>query len=142
MSTYDDFAGKLLLLLRDPRLFERARPDIEQVIRTSIEDNFRVGGRFGNDNVYGGGSNRWAPISTRESQDPRILVDTADMLNSLDVRVEIFDGKLLVTASVRPFYGRFHEEGTSRMPARPFLVIQDEDIETIAEVIAHHLGGR
>ena len=139
MSSYDDFGRRLLLLVRDPALFAAALPDIEQVIRTSIEENFRVGGRYGNDNPWGGGSQRWAPVD-HEDPGKRILVDTADMLNSLDVRAEIFDGVVLFSVSVRPFYGRFHQDGTSRMPARPFMVIQDEDIETITEVLAAHLG--
>lgn len=131
---FAEFARKLQQQLTSPERYAPAFPDIEQVIRSSIEENFRVGGRFGNANPWGGGTERWAPV---KSDDPgkRILVDEADMLNSIDVRVEILGGEIVISLISRPFYSRFHMEGTSRMPARPFLVLQDKDVQQIVRIL-------
>lgn len=131
---FGDWGKQLYLALMDPRVFAAAIPDIEQTIRTSIEDNFRMGGRWGNDNPFGGGSNPWAPVKHPDSS-KRILVDTADLMNSIDVRVELVDGQILITVSARPFYARFLQEGTIYMEPRPFLVIQNEDIEQIIDIL-------
>lgn len=135
---FQNFAVRLQQTLLGTEKFQGAIPDIEQLIRTSIEDNFRMGGRWGNDNPWGGGTERWAPT---KHPDPskRTLVDTADMLNSIDIRVEIVGGLIQITMSVRPFYARFHQEGTKHLPARPFLVLQDEDIDGIVEMMVDEL---
>ena len=133
----DDFQRWALALqhrLTAAETYQQAIPDIEQVIRTSIENNFRMGGRFGNENPWGGGSERWEPVKHPDGS-KRILVDEADMLNSIDVRVEIVGGQLQVSLISRPFYSLFHMEGTRFMPARPFLVLQNEDIEEIIQIL-------
>jgi len=61
-----------------------------------------------------------------------LLYDTGTLYNSI-YYTAAGDS---VTVDVGVSYGRFQNEGTSRIPARPFLVLQDEDLLAIEEIIA------
>jgi phage gpG-like protein len=61
-----------------------------------------------------------------------LLQDTGALYNSIYYEIQ---GES-VNVDVGVSYGRYQNEGTSRIPARPFLVMQDEDQMAIEEIIA------
>jgi len=61
-----------------------------------------------------------------------LLYDTGALYNS--IYYEIAGESVNVDVGVS--YGRYQNEGTDRIPARPFLVLQDEDLLAIEEIIA------
>lgn len=138
----DAWARQFAARMSDPRIFERAIPDIRQTIQTSIEDNFRAGGRYGNDNPWGGGSQSWAPTK----RGGRILQDTSDLIHSIDVIVRLESDGLVIEINVGKTYAAIHQFGgkTGRnrsvtLPPRPYAVIQNEDIEMIVEILMEEM---
>lgn len=118
-------------------------PAIRNILITSIDRNFSEGGRYGTDNVFGGGSTRWKPSGRAQRQSGQTLVDTGQLAASIQVTVV---GNT-VQIGTNKVYGPIHNFGGSAgrghsvaIPARPFLVIQNEDLEDIGEAIVRHLA--
>lgn len=66
-----------------------------------------------------------------------ILTFTGRLRNSINS--EVSQTQAMVFSGVA--YGVFHQLGTSRMPARPFLEIADKDVDFILAELAKYLGG-
>lgn len=104
---------------------EPLRRAVQEVMIPSFATNFDVGGRP-----------EWAP--TKEpaaSLSSSILVRTGELraaATSIDIWT-ISDTEAAVTEAPTA-YGVFHQFGTRKMAARPFLVMQEEDEERIQEV--------
>jgi phage gpG-like protein len=101
-----------------PVLNEAARISI-----SSVRRNFEEGGRP-----------PWKPLK-KGSRKP--LVNTGSLRDS--VRAEISADGLSIGSPLP--YAPFHQLGTRHIPARPFLVIQPEDITALEEAIAHYIEG-
>ena len=114
-----------------------------QMLR-SIEQTFQAGGR----------PRGWAPwaTSTRRALERkrkggnRILIDSGRLKNSIAARVEGTPPILRVGSNV--IYSRIHQLGgaagrghKSLIPARPFLVVQDEDMEILKRMLVDSLTG-
>lgn len=110
-------------LLRFSAHAGNAQPAFHQIaedMRTQIAEQFATEG--------GRGSGGWEPLKEStvltklsEGLDPHILQATHKLMNSLtgtggDHIEEISDEHLLFGSSVK--YGKFHQKGTSKMPAR------------------------
>jgi phage gpG-like protein len=75
---------------------------------------------------------------------PQILVDTARLKNSIGYRL-VSEG---VEVGTNVKYARRQHfgfpggtgPGHSKTPVRPFLLVQDEDIEAIAGIFRRHVG--
>lgn len=98
---------------------------IGEMLVDSVHRNFDEEGR----------PTSWEP---RQDDNPwPILNKTGHLYNSIHV-TEV--GTDFVNVDSDAFYGDWQDQGTSRIPARPFLVIQSEDEEAAQEIIWHHLG--
>lgn len=107
------------------------------VMMESIDENFQVGGRP-----------RWVPSQRAlATEGGRTLIDEGTLRASIQIgskdnvyNVEEWHGTLGTTVP----YAVYHQEGTKRMVARPFVVVQDEDREdiqsTFAEYFAEHFA--
>ncbi|MET0626571.1 MAG: phage virion morphogenesis protein [Pyrinomonadaceae bacterium] len=135
--------GRVKRLAADVRDAERPMRASGEVLRRSVEQNFRAQGRPA----------KWpglaaATISRRRRGKgrgrPQILIDTARLKNSIGYRV-VSEG---VEVGTNVKYARRQHfgfpggtgPGHSKTPARPFLVVQGEDIETIAGIFRRHIG--
>ncbi len=163
-------------------------PQIRELLITSINRNFQVGGRYGKDNPFGGGSTKWKKSKRAVLQSGMTLQDTGQMAASLRVQVKFEGNKLIIQMGSNKKYaahqhfgskegGFQHPGGTPyafrkdkntkqkvvkfvkkkwadkypdkvlgytkphkiSIPARPFLVIQDEDIKNIRDMIARKI---
>jgi phage gpG-like protein len=107
--------------------------DIGKMMLDSVHQNFFEGGR----------PDAWAP--RKQNQSWPILIKTGDMYNSVDFETERSVEESVVTvgllkAGYAADYYTFHEDGTSNMEARPFLLIQDEDEDMILSLIHEWAG--
>lgn len=64
---------------------------IREIVRTSIEDNFKENGRFGK-GLFGGGSEKWKPSRRAEEQGGKSLQDSGQLAASIQVKVEATGG--------------------------------------------------
>ena len=64
-----------------------------------------------------------------------ILMHTGNLLHSIHYEVE---GGFSVSVGSDVPYAGFHQQGTSKMPARPFLLIQDQDTNEIENLLVQH----
>jgi phage virion morphogenesis protein len=88
--------------------------------------------RFATKTAPGGG--KWAPLkpsSVRGRRTPRdILVDTGRLRNSIASKVYGHTAEI----GTNVFYGKFHQFGTKKMVARPFLGIDSSDVAELRRV--------
>ena len=86
----------------------------------------------------------WAPLSARYAAYKarrfgaglRILERSGALRRSISTRLE---GGALVASTDVP-YAAFHQYGTRRLPARPFLTLTETDKEEVAQAVADSLG--
>lgn len=98
------------------------------VMLRSTEVNFRQGGR----------PTPWRPLAfstirrkLAQGYSAIPLTRTGQLRRSIATSVE--SRRFLVGTAVE--YGRYHQFGTRRMPARPFLVFQRQDLQRIERII-------
>lgn len=135
--------GRVKQLVADARHVERPMRAAGEVLRRSVEQNFRAQGR----------PQRWQGLADstvsrrrrgRGRGGPQILIDSARLKNSIGYRL-VSEG---VEVGTNVIYARRHHfgysggagRGRSKTPAHPFLLVQDEDIETIAGIFRRHIG--
>lgn len=135
------------------KALQKALPEIVEVFRTSIDFNFRKGGRFGN-GVFGGGKERWKISARAKREEGQTLVDTRRLANSITVELKgrkIVIGTNTKYAAIHQFggiikaktkkglifniAGKFYRAQSVKIPARPFMVLQDSDITLTKEII-------
>lgn len=108
----------------------------------SIERNFKASGRPA----------KWKALSEKTLArrkkgkgrgGAKILIDTAQMKNSMAVKVKSTEAQIgtnAIQAKRHHFgYPGGQGRGRSKTPARPFVLIQDEDHDAIAEIFSRHV---
>src|SRR3990172_8086196 len=100
---------------------------IGQTIRASVQKNFETGGRPGT----------WIGLSPatlrkrRGKGERRILVDTARLKNSINVRAggpsHVTVGTNVIYAAIHHFGGMAGRGRKVKIAARPYMLIQEED---------------
>lgn len=105
---------------------------LSQVILPSIAKNFAVQGRP-----------KWkalaaSTIVARRGRTGPILRRTGNLIGSVLSTDNWIISKDMLTIDYTsiPIYGAYHQLGTKRMPARPFIMYQPEDVEKIVEIFA------
>ena len=128
-----------------------ALPDIAQILVSSIETNFEVGGRYGTDNEFGGGANRWIPSkrslgdTTEDNPGGTTLVDTGRLAGSIVYAIDgttIRIGTVVQYAAIHQFGGRTGRGGKTVLPPRPFLVVQNEDFAAAEQSLVNYFTRR
>ena len=129
-------------LATDIRRPERAMKTIGTYMLSSIEKNFKAGGR----------PNRWTGLSSatiagrrnKKKSSIKILVDTARLKNSMQFKADAAQVEIGTNVIYGPRhhfgYGGGSGRGRSKTPARPFLMFQQEDIREIGEIFTRHLS--
>ncbi|MGH9942941.1 MAG: phage virion morphogenesis protein [Pyrinomonadaceae bacterium] len=144
----EDIQGLRQLLSRvkqlatDTRQIERPLKAAGALLVRSVERNFREQGR----------PQKWqklAPLTLarrrrgRGRGGPQILINTARLKNSVGYRL-VTEG---VEVGTNVQYAKRHHfgypggsgRGRSKTPARPFLLVQQEDISAIGEIFKRHI---
>lgn len=122
--------------------------DIGEIVRTSIRKNFDAGGR----------PKLWAKSKRAAEQGGVTLTKDATLKNSFTVRADSTSAIVAtnvkyavihqlgkeIKAKNKPYLrfnigGRWASKKSVIIPARPFMMVQDEDWEKIREAILKHL---
>ncbi|MBW1779057.1 MAG: phage virion morphogenesis protein [Deltaproteobacteria bacterium] len=111
-----------------------------ETVLASIQENFEAGGR----------PTAWEPLApstieerTRKDKWPgRILVRTGGLTGSISY--EAFSDKAVVSANkvyaaIHHFGGKAGRGRKTTIPARPFMMIQDEDLAEMQEAIKDYI---
>lgn len=146
--------------------FSPVFPEIREIVRGSIEENFRLTGRYGNESL-GGGSEKWLKSQRAINQSGQTLSDTGQLAASIMVEISQSGGIINIEIGSNKKYAKVHQFGFNEtvtinsytrknnskglktvqnavvkshsrklnIPKRPYLVLQDEDIEDIKEII-------
>ena len=112
--------------------------EVGEILVSSVQQNFEVYGRFG-EKEGEGGSKKWADVSEDyaeykklQGKDPaNILLYTGQLRSSITYRVE---GNTVFVGTNKD-YSEYLNDGAGLMPARPFLVIQPEDVDDIEDAV-------
>jgi phage gpG-like protein len=118
-------------------------PEIGEIIVSSVQTNFEVGGRHGTANDYGGSNSigTWTPSQRALDQGGQTLLDTGRLAASIVYAISgntLYIGTNVVYAAIHQFGGT----GMDGPIARPFLVIQNEDLEAIKTAVINYFATR
>lgn len=143
-----EFARDSLILANDLQNFasygirsfrEPLTKSVREVVIPSIRNNFAAEGRPG-----------WAPLApstvlSRQGASGPILNRTGRLLKvatQFNIWTYTKDSAQITGIDSRVKYGKYHQGGTRKMPARPFIVLQDEDEEQIERIFAEWVDDR
>ena len=115
---------------RNAERMQAAFRDVGEIALRSIRKNFDDGGR----------PKSWPKRKTRYSGRRRrnkLLIDTGQLVNSLTYQAT----NQHVDIGTNVEYAATHHFGRGGIPARPFLMLQDEDDRPIRDAILDHLKG-
>jgi phage virion morphogenesis protein len=138
---------RLGTLAFDTRHVERPLRAVGALLVTSIEKNFAEQGR----------PQKWTPLAPRTlagrrrgkgKGGPRILIDTGRLKSSINYKMVSAGGGPAVKVGTNVRYAaRQHfgypggaGRGHAKTPARPFMLIQPEDVQAIDRVFTRHIA--
>ncbi|MFW5702077.1 MAG: phage virion morphogenesis protein, partial [Bacteroidota bacterium] len=105
-------------------------PQVENIVRNSIEQNFIEGGRHGS-GYYGGGNRRWLPSRRAIKQGGQTLIDTSRLANSVAVKVRYSKARgFRIYLGARTKYAAIHQFGgvINHPGGTPYIIIDGEAI--------------
>lgn len=143
----DGLFRRLTELATDIRQVQRPLEAAGAVMLGSIEENFQQQGR----------PQKWTPLSARtlagrrqgrnKKRSPQILIDRARLKNSMAMKVNVGSDSYVEVGTNVVYAARHHfgyaggtGRGRSKTPARPFLMIQDEDYDQIGAIFNRHIS--
>jgi len=105
---------------------------IGRLMLISIHENFEASGR----------PTEWQGRAKKSSLDNwwPLLMKTKNLYDSIFYTVNRNPDEASVNFETGTEYGDYLDLGTQFMPARPFMMAQDEDIEAIEQLIEKHFG--
>lgn len=111
--------------------------EIGEILLASIDRNFREGGRVGTQDADGqwtGGPSKW--IESKRAQDDagQTLLDTGQLAASITYSATssgVTIGSNKVYAAIHQFGGQTGKNKAVTLPARPYNVVQEEDLAEI-----------
>lgn len=117
--------------------------EIGAIIDSSVQKNFRVGGRFNYDNNLQptGGTFKWVKSKRAEKQGGQTLLDDGHLSSSITYQAD----ETGVRVGTNKVYGAIHQFGGFAgkgkklyITARPYLVVQQEDYVEIQAAIERY----
>jgi len=123
---------------------------IGEIVISSIEKNIEVGGRYSSPESWRGGTRKWQGLSsatikqrTKKGYWPgKILQQSGQMAGSVSKKVGnnyVIVGSNKKQAAIQQFGGKAGRGYKVTIPARPWIVVQDEDLTEMTAAITAHL---
>jgi phage virion morphogenesis protein len=127
---------------------------IGRVMRSSVLKNVMTGGRYEAAGSWRGGNTRWQDLAestkaarAKRGKWPGPILEVSEGGGGLMSSMSVSVGKDSVTVGTNKPYGGIHQFGGMAgpgrkvpIPARPYLVVQDEDIEDMTEILDRHIS--
>jgi phage virion morphogenesis protein len=119
--------AKLRKAARNAERMQDAFEDVAHIVLESIQRNFDAEGR----------PDRWPPRARRSRGSHKILTKSGKLRESISASVT--PRGVDITSALA--YSATHQHGRGAIPARPYMMLQDEDREAIRKAILDHLTG-
>jgi len=157
-------------------------PQIREIVRDSIDDNFMQEGRYGG-GLFGGGAEKWKRSLAADSRSGQTLSDSGQLAASIAINVVQSGKSLVIEVGSNKIYAPVHQFGfdgevqvkahtrnrkahkrrtktgkvvsvrahtqevdsykrSMNVPKRPFLVLQQQDIDYIKELVIEYVVAR
>jgi len=147
-----------------------AMQEVGELVRTSVIRNFEEGGRYSESGNWRGGTKTWQPLSIAtlfagrkasfagkrgrfkkgvedRFKNRKTLIKSGVLMGSITYNASS-SGVTIGPGAASHKYAAIHQFGGKagrghkvNIPARPFLVVQDEDLVEIKRVLAQYLTG-
>lgn len=123
-TSIEKFKNQILTKLQNPN-FSSLFPVIHSIVRSSIDQNFIVEGRFGND-LFGGGNQKWKKSKRALKQNGQTLNNTGRLASSIQVNISQNGNSLNIQTGSNLIYAAIHNfGGTINIPSRSRTYIQN-----------------
>jgi phage virion morphogenesis protein len=142
---------RLHIIKRNGESLEVPLAEIGEILMSSIEENFLQEGRYESADSWHGGSNRWRDLaeSTKEARrkvgkwpGKKLQMSQGGLAASIHPEVHgdnLEIGSNKVYAAIHQFGGKAGRGRKVNIPARPYLVVQEEDIDEIMDTLGNHM---
>lgn len=118
-----------------------------ETVYNSIQKNRDSGGRWdGNENeitVFSGGSHKWKDLAESTKKQYRkkgwSLVPTLRREGFLEQSISITPNKTSLSITANADYARIHQLGGDNMPPRPYILLQEEDLQEFYDTIEDYV---
>jgi len=138
IEQFNAWIGKLVQKVENPDVAPSFKTWMEEFAQ-NIAEGFQ-----GSHSQFG---QTWPPLKhprpKGHNQDPHPLIDTGALMASVtsdagdSIReITVGHGESTLTFGTSIAYGIFHQTGTSRVPARPFLNVNQDQADRAAELFA------
>jgi len=106
-----------------------------QVVLNSVRQNFELGGRYSQPKNPMGGASKWTP---RKDSSSHKILKKSGALQAAN-KIEVHKNGFAILNKLE--YQAVHNFGYPKMniPARPFLVVQENDMKDMKVVITNHI---
>ncbi|MCL2689053.1 MAG: phage virion morphogenesis protein [Chitinispirillia bacterium] len=147
----DSVADRFNALKKAGKDLTKPLNSIGDIMLSSVEENFKQGGRFSTAESWWGGNNRWQDLaeSTKAAREkkgkwPGKILDMSQGGLAASISKQIQGNKVAIGSNKE--YSGIHQHGGMagrgrkvKIPARPFLVIQNEDVEEMINILDKHI---
>jgi len=122
-----------------------------EIILSSVEMNFQQEGRYATAGSWHGGTERWQDLAPRTKEarakkgkwpGKKLQMSQGGLASSITKQVRgdnLEIGTNKVYGAIHQFGGQAGRGRKVHIPARPFLVVQDEDVEDMMDELGKHI---
>jgi phage gpG-like protein len=142
-----DFAKFVSALTRTFDDIAPLLPEIGEIIVSSVQTNFEVGGRHGTANEYGGSDapGTWTRSQRAIDDNGQTLLDTGRLAASIVWAISgetLFIGTNVEYGAIHQFGGLTGKGHVVNIIPRPYLVLQNEDLRAIKDAVVEFYSRR
>ncbi len=148
---YGPVTRRLHIIKRNGGNLQKPLAEIGEIILSSIEENFLQEGRYQSADTWHGGTNRWVDLaeSTKEQRrkkgkwpGKKLQMSQGGLAASIAANISgdtLEIGTNKVYAAIQQKGGKAGRGKKVTIPARPYLVVQDEDLDDAMDVLGKHI---
>lgn len=122
-----------------------------EIVLSSVEQNFQTEGRYATAGSWHGGTERWQDLAPRTKEarakkgkwpGKKLQMSQGGLAASFDKKVtgnNLEIGSNKAYAGIHQFGGQAGRGRKVKIPARPMLVVQDDDVEDMMDALGKHM---
>lgn len=148
---YGPVTRRLHIIKRNGGDLQKPLAEIGEIILSSIEENFLQEGRYKSADTWHGGTNRWVDLaeSTKEQRrkkgkwpGKKLQMSQGGLAASITANISgdtLEIGTNKVYGAIQQLGGKAGRNRSVNIPARPFLVVQDNDLDEAIDILGNHI---